>query len=70
MNKYNSISELQQNVSYKIEQFKLIKTKFGERIIVLIQKKIYFLPARFARHIGEANDIEELNNVLYSLIYK
>lgn len=68
--KYTHISDLQQNVPHKIEEFKLLRTKYGLRVIIIIQKDVYFLPARYAKHITEAEDIAKLNSKQYNIIYE
>lgn len=68
--KYNHISDLQQNISNKIEEFKLLQTKYGLRVMIVIQKKAYFLPSRYAKHITETSDINELNQKQYTVIFE
>lgn len=52
------------------KEFKLLRTKYGLRVIIIIQKDVYFLPARYAKHITEAEDIAKLNSKQYNIIYE
>lgn len=66
--KFQNISELREG-DYAIDAFRLIKTKFGLRLGVLIRRNIVFLPCRFAKHISSQEDVDELNQTRYIMKY-
>lgn len=47
---------------YKIHQFGTIKTKYGLKIVTILDKETYFLPPRYARVVKQwAENIESID---------
>lgn len=53
------IADLEQNVAHKIYGARRISTKFGERVVLELQKHQMFLPARFDKLTAEV--LEKIN---------
>lgn len=50
--------------SYQVKQFKLVKTKYGLRIIVVTEDFEVFLPPRFSAELNTEDQIIDMNEKL------
>lgn len=57
---YKSIKEVRYGDTH-IDEFKMMNTKNGPRILLLIRRELVFLPSRFAEFITTQEQIDELN---------
>lgn len=59
-----SISSLEVGKKYLITEFKLVKTKFGQRLTVHFSNNNFvFLPPRFSERIRSQKQVDELNAI-------
>lgn len=54
---------------YPVEQFRIVSTKFGERVIVHTEEFQIFLPPRFSKWIDSAEKLAEINGQEYVMIF-
>lgn len=59
------ISDLEQNVAFKISGAKRITTKFGERVVLELEKQQLFLPSRFDKLSPDVLDKLNMENNYY-----
>lgn len=54
---------------YQIVHFKLIKTRYGNRVVALIGRTYYYLPTFVSEQINTPKAIAELNTVHHEITY-
>lgn len=65
---FESLSKLTPG-QYVVTHFKLLKTRYGPRVAVLIGRVYYYLPNYVSDHISTEKDVSELNSVRYEMRY-
>lgn len=65
---FESISKLKPG-KYRVASFKLLNTRYGLRVAVLIERVYYYLPNYVAEHVNTQKHIMELNSVTYEMNY-
>lgn len=65
---YKSFDELVPG-QYVVHNFKLVNTKHGQRICILVENSYMYLPKRFSDDISSPSRIDELNKCRYLMTY-
>lgn len=55
---------------YEVVDFSFVETKFGKRIKVQTATFFCYLPERFTNFVSKQGDIDELNEMPYTMRYK
>lgn len=67
--KFKSMSDLSAG-EYHIDAFRLINTKYGVSLAVVIARQIVFLPPRFSKKIQTQQQVDELNEANHIMTYE
>lgn len=66
--KYKTLGDLGTG-DHRIDSFRLIKTRFGMSLAVVIARQTFFLPPRFSKDLKSQEKVDELNTFEYIMTY-
>lgn len=67
---FKKLGDLEIDKPYKASNFTFIKTKYGDKLSVLLDEKFrIILPDRFMNVIRTYEELEELNFKTYNMVY-
>lgn len=69
--RFETLTKLELNTEYRVDQFRFIDTTYGRRIAVDLENLVWtILPKRLSDLVGSQNELDALNRKKYSMIYK